>query len=237
MTGVQTCALPISYKILSYSATELYLKCISTVEPGNGWWYRLIPKELNIKPVVPLKAIPLSDDFEGGTPKVPFALEAMGSLTSASYQNPAPVPVNQSAKVYLYNKKAGEFYSNISHTVSGYKFDLTSQNIITLKVFIPSYNDFSTENNVAGPWIVNKVLQASIAVKLQNNDLGGNAWSTQTEILKTGLEKDKWLELTFDFSSVADRQDYDKILIQFGTEGQDGGGIFFFDDFKFQTIE
>jgi hypothetical protein len=102
-----------------------------------------------------------------------------------------------------------------------------------LKVFIPSYNDYTTENNVAGSWISNKVLQASIAVKLQNNELGGNAWSTQTEILKTGLEKDKWIELTFDFSSVASRQDYDKIVIQFGTEGHDGGGIFFFDDFDF----
>lgn len=222
-----------TYQILSYSDTEMFLKCVSTVEPGNGWWYRLIPKELNIKPVIPVKAQPLSEDFEGETLKIDFAQEAMGNLTNASYQNPAPVPLNESSKVYLYQKKAGEFYSNISYVVSGYKFDLTTQNKITLKVFIPSYNDYTTENNVAGSWISNKVLQASIAVKLQNNELGGNAWSTQTEILKTGLEKDKWIELTFDFSSVASRQDYDKIVIQFGTEGHDGGGIFFFDDFDF----
>lgn len=222
-----------TYQILSYSDTEMYLKCVSTVEPGNGWWYRLIPKELNVKPVIPVKAQPLFEDFEGETLKIDFAQEAMGNLTTSSYQNPGPVPLNESSKVYLYQKKAGEFYSNISYVVSGYKFDLTNQNQITLKVFIPSYNDYVTENNVAGDWIANKVLQASVAVKLQNNELGDNAWSTQTEILKTGLEKDKWLELTFDFSSVASREDYDKIVIQFGTEGHDGGGIFFFDDFDF----
>ena len=102
-----------------------------------------------------------------------------------------------------------------------------------IKVFIPSYNDYTTANNVAGSWISNPYLKPQLAVKLQNNDLGGNAWSTQAEIVKGDLEKDKWIDLEFDFSSVKDRVDFDKIVIQFGAEGQDGEGIFFFDDFEF----
>lgn len=227
-----------TYEIISLTETEMYLKVRSTAESGNGWWYRFVPEELNVAPppvVLPLKEIPLVEDFEGAELSVVFEGEAMGDLTIAGYQNPAPVPINSSSKVYLYEKKAGEFYSNISFVADGYKFDLSEQNKITLKVFIPGYNDYTTENNVAGDWIANKLLQSSIAVKLQNTEMEGNAWQTQTEILMTGLEKDKWLELTFDFSNVAEREDYNKILIQFGTEGHDGGGIFFFDDFTFHN--
>lgn len=222
-----------TYKIMSISETEMFVKCVSTVEIGNGWWYRLIPKELNIKPVIPVKAVPLSENFETSKPKIVFASEDIGDLTSALYQNPAPVPVNESSSVFLYQKKAGKPYSNISYVVSGYKFDLKTQNKITMKVFIPSYNDYVTENEVAGDWVSNKVLQKSVAVKLQNNELGGNAYTTQKEIMMTDLPTDQWIDLTFDFSDVADRIDFDKILIQFGTEGHNGGGIFFFDDFKF----
>ncbi|MGQ1947114.1 PKD domain-containing protein [Geofilum sp. OHC36d9] len=221
-----------TYHIVSISDTAMYVTCASTVEDGNGWWYRFVPKELNVKPVTPTKAKPLFEDFESEKPEIDFEKEAMGELTDSAYQNPAPVPLNESSTVYLYQKKAGEFYSNISYTVSDYKFDLTTQNKITLKVFIPSYNDYTTENETAGD-LMNNVLQASVAVKLQNSELGNNAWSTQTEVLLTDLEKDKWLELTFDFTDVNDRTDYDKIVIQFGTEGHTGGGIFFFDDFSF----
>lgn len=63
--------------------------------------------------------------------------------------------------------------------------------------------------------------------------MGGNAWQTQTEIVKADLPLNQWVELEFDFSSVKDRTDYDKIVIQFGGEGHAGSGIFFFDDFSF----
>jgi len=51
--------------------------------------------------------------------------------------------------------------------------------------------------------------------------------------VKANLAKDKWLSLEFDFSTVKDRTDYDKIVIQFGAEGHAAPGIFFFDDFSF----
>ena len=139
---------------------------------------------------------------------------------------------NTSSKVFLYQKTSA-FYSNIRFDAAGYKFDLTAQNKVTLKVYIPSYNDYTTENNVAGDWVSNKKLAKKVAVKLQNSKLGGNAYTTQTEVSFNNLETDKWLELTFDFSSVSTREDYDRIVIQFGDEGHAGPGIFFFDDFAF----
>lgn len=95
----------------------MYLKCASTTENGNGWWYRLIPKEKNIKPVVviPLKVIPLADDFESSVPKVVFGQEDMGSLFDPYYSNPAPLGINRSGKVFLY-EKSDAFYSNICTT-------------------------------------------------------------------------------------------------------------------------
>ena len=224
-----------TYQIYKLTNDELYLKCVSTVEPGNGWWYRLIPKEKNIKPIIiiPLKAIALSEDFESATSKVTFNSEDMGTLTNLSYSNPAPLGVNTSGKVFLY-QKSGAFYSNIFFKASGYKFDLKEQNKITLKVFIPSYNDYTTDNSVAGSWVSNAKLKKQVAVKLQNSSLGGNAYTTQTEIVKENLATDKWIDLTFDFSSVSSREDYDKIVIQFGAEGHSGSGIFFLDDFAFR---
>lgn len=225
-----------TYKILSISDNEMYLKAASTVEPGNGWFYRFVPEELNVepqKPELPLKAEPLSEDFEDESFDVVFDGQEMGDLTSYSYSNPAPVGANSSSKVALYQKQAGTFYSNMFFVADGYKFDLGTQNKITMKVYIPSYNDYETENNVAGSWITNTKLLPALAVKLQNSEKGDMAWETQTEIIENDIVMDEWVELTFDFSGVADREDYDKIVVQFGMEGHDGGGVFFFDDFRF----
>jgi len=223
-----------TYQIISISDDALYVRCASKTEPSNAWFYRFIPKEKNIKPniIIPLKEIALNEDFELATPKVVFAKEDMGSLTNAFYSNPAPVPVNTSSKAFLYQKSTG-FYSNVFFQATGYKFDLSAQNKITLKVFIPSYNDYTTSNAVAGSWVSNTKLKPQVAVKLQDGSLGGDAYKNQTEIIKGDLATDKWIDLTFDFSSVSGRKDYDKIVIQFGAEGQAGSGIFFMDEFHF----
>ncbi len=221
------------YEIIYQTEEAMALRVNNTVE-GQDWVFVYCREDLNISepPIVKdPKAIPLSEDFENATPKVVFAAEDMGSLYSTSYNNPAPVPLNESATVCLYQKSTA-FYSNMSYTAPDYKFDLTSQNKIRIKVYIPSYNDYVTENAVAGDWVSNKKLLSQLAIKLQNSD-HASPWETQTEIIKDNLEKDKWLELEYDFSSVADRSDYDKIVIQFGMEGHAGAGIFFFDDFSF----
>lgn len=220
------------YKIVKLTADELYVRCVSTIEPGNAWYYRFIPIEKRVKPVIPIKEKPLAEDFEKAVPAVSFNGEAMGLLTSASYANPAPVPTNTSSKVYLYQKNS-DFYSNIYYTATGYKFDLTNQHKVKLKVFIPSYNDYTTDNSVAGSWINNAKLRPQVSVKLQDSSLGGSSWQTQTEIIKENLTTDRWIDLEFDFSAVSANKNYDKIVIQFGGEGHSGTGIFFFDNFEF----
>lgn len=219
------------YEIISLKEDELYLRVSSSVEANNAWYYRFIPKEKNVKPVIPVKAVKLSENFEAEKLTVEFARGDMGNLDSI-YSNPAPVPVNTSKKVYLYEKSTS-FYSNISVTVVGYKFDLTKMNKVRMKVYIPSYNDYVTTAAVAGSGITINQLQKQVAVKLQNSETGNSAWESQTEIVKKDLPTDKWIELEFDFSGVKDRQDYDKIVIQFGGEGHAAPGIFFFDDFSF----
>ncbi len=223
-----------TYQILSLTADELYVKCASTTEVGNEWWYRFIPKEKNVKPiiVIPVKATPLSEDFESATKKVNFTYDSMGPLVDPFYSNPAPLGVNTSSKVFLYQKTSA-FYSNIYFDAKTYKFNLTEQNKIKLKVYLPSYNDYTSTYDVAGSWVAINQLQHQVSVKLQDSSLGGNAYTTQTEVAKTNLATDKWIELTFDFSSVSTRQDYDRIVIQFGAEGHAAPGLFFLDDFSF----
>ena len=150
---------------------------------------------------------------------------------SGIFDNPSPVPINESNKVYRYQKSTA-FYSNLNFVAEKYKFDLTKQNKIKVKVFIPS-NDYTTDWATAGSWISNAKLRPQLAVKLQDSSMGGNAWQSQKEIVKADLALNTWIELTFDFSEVASRTDYDKIVIQFGAEGHAGPGLFFFDDFSF----
>jgi hypothetical protein len=223
-----------TYYIEKLTEDELWVYCKSTVEPGNAWWYHFVPKEKNVKPevVITLKAPKYTEDFEGAEFKVPFEYEAL-SDKSGSWANPAPVPINESDKVLLYQKKDGEKYSNVFfiEPSANTKFDLTKGSKIRLKVYIPSYNDYTTVVNHES-WAVS-TLQKQVSVKLQNNDLGGNAYTTQAEIVKSGLVTDKWIELEFDFSAWADRQDFDKVVIQFGGEGHDAPGTFFLDDFYF----
>jgi hypothetical protein len=133
----------------------------------------------------------------------------------------------------LYEKGSGNagYWANVSYTTKDYLFDLTTQNKIRMKVYLPGYNDYTTAGQ--GEDWAPKTLQKTVAVKLQNSSKGGNAWETQTQKDFTDLPTDKWISLIFDFSDVANRQDYDKIVIQFGGEGHNRTGIFFFDDFEF----
>ncbi len=219
------------YEVIYLTDRVMALRVNNTIE-GQDWVFVYCLEALNVeapKPPKELKSIPLSEDFEGDT-YLNLVQEDMGNV-SRVVDNPLPLPINTSDKVFRYWKSGG-FYSNLSFTAPDYKFDLTAQNKIRVKVYIPSYNDYETEHGVAGPWIVNGKLRPQLAVKLQDSEHPA-PWEGQTEIVKANLELDKWLELEFDFSGVANRKDYDRIVIQFGAEGHAGTGFFFFDDFAF----
>jgi hypothetical protein len=223
-----------NYEILYLDDECMALRIDNKIE-GQDWILVFCREDLNTAAPVIVKtpkAVPLSEDFESGSLTVPFVSESMGTRTGIT-DNIAPDDENNSSsKVFRYQKST-EFYSNLYYVAPTYKFDLTKQNKITLKVFIPSFNNYTSDWGVAGDWITNAKLQNKVAVKLQNTEDGGNAWQTQTEIDKTDIPFNKWVTLTFDFSSVASNQKYDKIVIQLGGEGHAGSGIFYLDDFKF----
>ncbi len=219
------------YEILYQTEEVMALSVANTVE-GQRWVFVYCLEELNVEAPAPpkeLKAVPLAEGFEKEE-FLNFVQEDMGSV-SRVVDNPLPLPINTSDKVFRYWKSTG-FYSNLSFTAEDYKFDLTTQNKIRIKVYIPSYNNYTTDNAVAGEWIANKKLLPQLAVKLQDSE-HPEPWLGQTEIIHADLEMNKWLELEFDFSDVSNREDYDRIVIQFGAEGHAGSGFFFFDDFEF----
>lgn len=213
------------YEILSLTADEMWLRCLDKANAGNAWYLKLIRKGY-VRPVVPpvqkpLQAANITDDFQS-TPTITWTAENMDYIRS--YDNPSKFPINTSAKVGYYEKRTGSDgqYGNLNATLP-YRFDLTTKNKIKLKVFIPGANDFTK-------------VSSTVAIKLQNSLLGGNAWQTQLEVVKTitPAQYDKWIQLEFDYTAWSSQTLYDKIVIQLGGEGHPNPGIFYIDDFEFK---
>ena len=210
------------YRILSLNDNEMWLRCLDKANPGNAWYIKLVKKGY-VRPVVqkPLQAANLSDDFQV-TANFNWTAENIDFVRP--YDNPAKFPVNTSAKVGYYEKRSGADgqYGNLNVTLP-YRFDLSSKNKIRLKVFFPSGNDFTKT-------------PATVSVKLQNSLLGGNAWQTQTEIVKTltAVQYNTWTQLEFDFTAIKGQTLYDKIVVQLGGEGHQNPGLFYIDDFEFK---
>ena len=147
----------------------------------------------------------------------------------SSYDNPAPVPINTSAKVAMYAKQAGKDFEFANMFASyDYDFDLTQRNVIKLKVYVPGYNDFTTAEGE--DWAIKNLLK-QVSVKLQDGT-AAEPWANQVEIKQPVNQLDKWVELTFDFSPFAERTDLNRVVIQLGGEGNFIPGIFFLDDIR-----
>ncbi|KAA6329830.1 hypothetical protein EZS27_021393, partial [termite gut metagenome] len=224
-----------TYEIFYQTDKVMALRVNNTAE-GQDWVFVYCLEELNIPgsvepPIVKEpKAVPLFEDFESPVPSVIFEQQDMGSKSGIS-DNPRFTD-NPSNKVYRYEKSQNPS-SNISFTALDYKFDLFKQNKVTVKVFIPSENDFITKWDKED-WAPSAELMPRLVIKLYDSSLSA-PWESSTELAQDiDLDQlDKWVELEYDFSKAADNTDYDKIVIQFGQEGHYGTGIFYFDDFKF----
>ena len=218
-----------SYTITALTADEMTLRSTNSTQ-GLVWEQRFIRKGF-VREVVlpPYKIEDMHDDFEGSG-NIVFADNSGGSL-KVGYDNPATFGINTSAKVGKYIKPDGQSneYSNVQ-TKFDFKMDLRDRHIFRLKAFIPGYNDYVTTG--AEDWQSYKTLQKQVSIKLQNSELGGNAYTTQAEVIQSGLPTDEWVELTFDFTGAKDRTDFDVIVIQIGGEAIFTGGTFFIDDFE-----
>jgi PKD repeat protein len=219
---------------------------VRAADPNDGednfdWVFVFIRQDLNIEPEPePDKTLgAVSYPVEGfeETPAFTVAVDPSANGSGIA-DNPAKTGINTSNKVFKF-EKTSDFWSHVYYLDAAHKFDLSTKNKIKVKVYIPSTNDYTTEGGLAGTWLTINTLQKQLVLKLQDNDLGGNSYTTQVEKQHGGgdapLAVDTWLELTFDFSDVSARTDFDKIIIQFGQEGHNRPGTFYFDDLEFFT--
>jgi hypothetical protein len=163
----------------------------------------------------PLMAADVQDNFED---------DGWGTIPEWKFQDPdlgeLPIiidPLNSANHAADYIR-SGTFEWTNAQFILEHRMDLSVRNVFQLKVLFPSSNDYSGS------------LAPIAAIKLQNSLLGGDAWTTQTEVIDTVYVFDEWVTLEFDFSAVSDREDYDQVVVQFGGEGHFVPGQFHFDD-------
>lgn len=128
-------------------------------------------------------------------------------------------PLNPENNVADFNRSGNFQYTNALVELD-HRMDLTKRRRFQLKVFFPSSNNYQGG------------LEPYAAIKLQNSLLGGNAWTTQTEIIQLVNQFDQWVTLSFNFISAKDSVDYDQIVIQLGGEGHSQSAQFYFDDLR-----
>ena len=170
--------------------------------------------------VKPYLALDVQDNFEN---------DGWTTIDEWFFQDPDMLPLNitidpdnAANHVADYNRTGSFEYTN-AQFILDHRMDLNEMNIFELLVYFPSSNDYSG------------ALATTAAIKLQNSLLGGNAWTTQTEILQDVDEFDQWVTLHFDFSAIADSVNYDQVVVQLGGEGHLVPAQFYFDDIQLMS--
>ena len=209
--------VPVSYEIKEISEDKMYL--ISRHD-GLAWFYHFKVEDTVAPPPEekPYKAVDMFDNFDTpGTMTWNFQGGDDGSLDESA-DNPDASGLNTSDKVAKYVRGTSFAYAN-AQFILDYRMDLTTRNKFKVMVYLPSSNTSLSADN------------QTVALKLQNSLLGGNAWTTQEERKVHIDQLDQWVEVTFDFSDVTDRTDFDQVVLQIGGEGHSEPGTFYFDDF------
>jgi hypothetical protein len=167
----------------------------------------------------PLSDADVQDNFEN---------DGSATIQSWKFQDPdlndlvvVEDPTDATNHVADYNR-SGAFQWTNAQTILDHRLDLSSRNVFSVRVYFPSTNDYTG------------ALTPTVAVKLQNSLMGGNAWQTQTEVKDTITAFDQWVTVEFDFSAIADSVNYDQIVVQLGGEGHNEVAQFYFDDFKLE---
>ena len=172
----------------------------------------------------------LSDDFEGNGNIPAWVGDSAGA--DAAFANPYNNADNFSETVLEYSDTGGQF-ANVQFTAPS-KFNLTNgQSVFSIKIYVPSSSVTGSQPN-------------QVSLKLQNSDLGGNSWQTQTEVVKP-IVLDQWQTVTFDFVNdpwininftgtdpdPVDRTDLDKVVIQVNSENNNDQVTAYIDDFYY----
>ncbi len=163
----------------------------------------------------PLETHDIFDNFDAdGT--MTWVMDNSPAEFVEGFDNPVSGGINTSAKVAKY-VRGTELWANLQFELT-YRMDLSVRNVFKMKVYIDA-----------------AAAKKTVSMKLQDTKMGGNAWQTQTEVKLQDLTAGEWVELTFDFSAVSTNTAYDKVVVQFGDEGDNlGDGLFYFDDLNLQ---
>lgn len=189
-TGVST------YKIISLSENEMFIRYLDAANDGLAWYQRLVPAGFTPPPPPPPATSSFPIDFEGDVP--PF--NGFGGSVYQVVDNPDAAGINTSAKVGEYVKGTEGNWAGIETTLDA-KLDFSTNTLIKYKVYSP----------VAGKALF----------KLESAD--GSA--TPVEVFADVTKVNEWEELTFDFSSAAS-DTYDKIAMFLDFDNNNGGTFY-----------
>lgn len=155
--------------------------------------------------------------------------------------NPSKIYPNKSAYVAHYSKSNQQWANAYMQLPAGYRFDLRTVHTFQIMVYGKAGQD--------------------VLLKLENTDMGGNAWQTGVELHYTIQSDDTWEIATFDFAGAAtadlswdpglaplmssdvttdDRysNDYYNVVRIMLNPGNDGGDFdFYFDELQGPSVE
>lgn len=168
----------------------------------------------------------ITDDFEGNGNITSWFGDDCGLNTA--FANPHVQGINTSATVLRYHDQGGQ-YANVRFDIPG-NFDLTTQQLFSLKIYVPSTGLTGTAPN-------------QVSLKLQNGVLA-SPWTSQCEIIKP-LQLNQWQTVTFNFATdpylnynpnsppPIQRADFNRVIIQLNGENNNFQVVAFIDDVLF----
>ncbi|MDX2135515.1 MAG: family 16 glycosylhydrolase [Saprospiraceae bacterium] len=171
----------------------------------------------------------VQDDFEGNGAMLNWTDDNCN--INAGFANPYVQSANPSAKVLKYQDTGGQF-ANVRFDVA-FNFDLSTQSIFTLKIYVPSSGLTGNQPN-------------QISLKLQNGNLS-NPWVTQSEIIKP-IVLNQWQTVSFDFANdpyvnfdpnsppPIQRGDFNRVLLQVNGENNHDQVTAYIDDVFYNGV-
>lgn len=189
----------------------------------------LLPIALLLLLAASIPAQTVQDDFEGNGTITSWAGDDCNLHTS--FANPFIQGINTSTKVLKYQDTGGQ-YANVRFEVA-FNFDLSTQSIFTLKIYVPSSGLTGIQPN-------------QISLKLQDGTLA-SPWVTQSEIIKP-IVLNQWQTVSFDFANdpyynldpnslpPTQRSDFNRVLLQINGENNNDLVTAYIDDLFYNGI-
>jgi len=132
--------------------------------------------------------------------------QAGGVAAYKMMSNPSKVDPNESQYCIEFTKVNVQWANVYMQLSKGYRFDLRTQSKFKMMV----YGEAGTK----------------VLLKLENTDLGGNAWQTGVELIYTIQQSNKWEEATYNFSGVANNGSADPKVTDVVADSRTNNGYY-----------